>query len=267
MAGREISDEPDLFLTTLAPTSGQRRSAVAVVVALLILFGIAAPFAAVQLPRSPAFVTFQQGILCISDLITAVMLFSQFSFIRSRTLLVLASGYLFTALIVIPHTLTFPGAFTPTGLLGAGRQSTAWLYIFWHLGFPLSLLAYAWLKDERSKKYVKQVSTLSAICRSAAIVIVLVFAFTLLATVAEEFLPRVLDDDGRLTSLAHVDSPTLSTRPLAHGCGVCVAGGSDTGYPAGPRPLRSRLLCWSHVFVCHFSRRSDGIACADGKIV
>ena len=200
MAGREISDEPDLFLTTLAPTSGQRRSTVAAVVALLILLGLAAPFAAVQLPRSPAFVTFQQGILCVSDLITAAMLFSQFSFIRSRTLLVLASGYLFTALIVIPHTLTFPGAFTPTGLLGAGRQSTAWLYIFWHLGFPLSLLAYAWLKDDRSKKYVTQVSTLSAICRSAAIVIVLVFALTLLATVAEEFLPRILDDDGRLTS-------------------------------------------------------------------
>jgi signal transduction histidine kinase len=203
MAGRGISDEPDLFLTTLAPTSGQRRSTVAVVVALLILFGIAAPFAAVQLPQSPAFVTFQQGILCVSDLITAALLFSQFSFIRSRTLLVLASGYLFTALIVIPHTLTFPGAFAPTGLLGAGRQSTAWLYIFWHLGFPLSLLAYAWLKDERFKKYVTQVSTLSAICRSAAIVIVLVFALTLLATVAEEFLPRVLDDDGHLTSLAH----------------------------------------------------------------
>jgi hypothetical protein len=160
MAGREISDEPDLFLATLTPTSGQRRSAVAVVVALLILFGVAAPLAAVQLPRSPAFVAFQQGILCVSDLITAALLFSQFSFIRSRILLVLASGYLFTALIVIPHTLTFPGAFTPTGLLGAGLQSTAWLYIFWHLGFPLALLAYAWLKHERLKKYVTQVSTL-----------------------------------------------------------------------------------------------------------
>ena len=37
---------------------------------------------------------------------------------NSRALLALASGYLFTALIVIPHVLTFPGAFSPTGLLG-----------------------------------------------------------------------------------------------------------------------------------------------------
>jgi hypothetical protein len=58
MAGREISDERDLFLTTLAPTSGQRWSAVAVVVALLILFGIAAPFAAVQLRALPLLLHF-----------------------------------------------------------------------------------------------------------------------------------------------------------------------------------------------------------------
>ena len=80
----------------------------------------------------------------------------------------------------------------------------------------MSLLAYAWLEDERPKEYVTQVSTLSAICSSAAIVIVLVFALTLLATVGEEFLPRILDDDGRFTSRAdYIGSLTLLICALA----------------------------------------------------
>ena len=35
----------------------------------------------------------------------------------------------------------------PGGLLGAGSQTTVWLYMIWHGGFPLFVLAYAWLKD------------------------------------------------------------------------------------------------------------------------
>jgi hypothetical protein len=60
---------------------------------------------------------------------------------------VLACGYFFTAVMVIAHTLTFPGLFAPTGLLGSGPQTTAWLYMFWHGGFPIFVIAYALLKD------------------------------------------------------------------------------------------------------------------------
>jgi hypothetical protein len=65
-----------------------------------------------------------------------VLLLGQFGFLRSRAMLVLACGYLFTALAATAHMLTFPGLFAPGGLLGAGPQSTAWLYMFWHGGFP-----------------------------------------------------------------------------------------------------------------------------------
>jgi hypothetical protein len=41
--------------------------------------------------------------------------------------------------------LTFPGVFAPGGLLGAGLQSTAWLYILWHAGFPLFVIARAFI--------------------------------------------------------------------------------------------------------------------------
>lgn len=60
---------------------------------------------------------------------------------RSRALLVLAAGYLFSALMAIAHALSFPGLFAPGGLLGAGGQTTAWLYFLWHGGFPLFVIA------------------------------------------------------------------------------------------------------------------------------
>jgi len=45
------------------------------------------------------------------------------------------------------HALTFPGPFAPSGLLGAGPQSTAWLYMCWHGGFPVFVVAYALCKQ------------------------------------------------------------------------------------------------------------------------
>ncbi|MFK9363243.1 MASE4 domain-containing protein, partial [Escherichia coli] len=58
----------------------------------------------------------------------------------------LATGYLFTGLIVIPHALTFPGLITPDGLFGAGPQTTAWLYMIWHAGLPAAVIAHVLMK-------------------------------------------------------------------------------------------------------------------------
>jgi signal transduction histidine kinase len=143
-----------------------------------------------------AFVPFLNATILVTDLITAVLLFTLFSISRSRALLVLAGGYLFTALIVIPHALTFPGAFLPRGLLGAGPQTAAWLYIFWHLGFPTSLLLYVWLKDE---EYTVQGS--SAIGWCTAISISLVLGLVWLTIDGDPFLPRLFLNVSDLTPL------------------------------------------------------------------
>ena len=91
----------------------------------------------------------------VCDSITAILLFAQFSILRSRAILVIASGYLFTALILIPWILTFPGVFVPGGLMG-GLQSTSWLYFFQHAGFPLFVIGYALSKDRGSHRTVWQ---------------------------------------------------------------------------------------------------------------
>src|SRR5580704_5395782 len=109
--------------------------------------------------------------IVIVDLTTSALLFAQFSIVHRSALLVLASGYLFTALIVIPHALTFPGAFSPTGLLGAGSQSSAWLYIWWKVSLPAAVIAYVLLKDVDSRTSISQRSPVALIGWSIAVVI------------------------------------------------------------------------------------------------
>src|SRR5438094_9492793 len=110
------------------------------------MFLAAIPFAKQPLAPVWAFIPSYQAALVVCDLVTAALLFGQARFSRSAALLVLASGYLFTACLALSHALSFPGLFAPGGVLGGGTQSTAWLYMFWHAGFPLFVIAYALLR-------------------------------------------------------------------------------------------------------------------------
>ena len=86
---------------------------------------VLAPFAAQRLPEINAFIPAFESVIFVTDLLTCVLLLSQFCIHHSRSLLALASGYLFTALMIVPHALTFPGVVSLTGFLGAGLQTTA----------------------------------------------------------------------------------------------------------------------------------------------
>ena len=136
------------FITTMPATSGQQRFAIGVVVVSVLLFAAAVPFAKQPLGQVSAFIPAYQSALVVSDLVTAALLFAHLLHVRSRAVLALAAGYVFTALMAVVHSLTFPGLFAPTGLIGAGPQSTAWLYMFWHTGFPACVIAYVLLKGE-----------------------------------------------------------------------------------------------------------------------
>ncbi|MGJ4941839.1 ATP-binding protein [Bradyrhizobium sp. HKCCYLS1011] len=188
----------EIGLINLQPTASQNRIALGAVVLLFFTVVTVAPFASVTLPIFAAFIPFLNATILVTDLITAILLFAQFSISRSRALLVLAGGYLFTALIVIPHALTFPGAFSPTGFLGAGIQTTAWLYIFWHFGFPAALSAYALLKHEPSGI---RGSIRSAIGRCVAVTVAIVSALTGIAIGADPYLPRLFSSATALTTL------------------------------------------------------------------
>jgi signal transduction histidine kinase len=183
--------EPEV-LANISPTAGQRRLARASLLALLIFLFVTWPFATVKLPEVSAFVPTLAAALFVSDSVTAALLIAQFSVLRQWALLVIASGYLFSALIVVAHALAFPGAFTPSGVLGAGLQSAVWLYWFWHSGLPLAIIGYALLKDTDRLANVR--SARLAIGLSVAGVVALVTGLFWFVTQHADLLPVTFTD-------------------------------------------------------------------------
>lgn len=196
------SESAETWLVNLPATPRQSRIGFLVALGLVVGLGVTAPFADVLLPRLDAFIPAVEVAVIINDFLTAILLYSLAQIYHSRAVLALASGYLFTALIVIPHVLTFPGAFAPTGLLRAGPQSTGWLYAFWHLGFPLGMLIYAYLKDEESTETIARLSNPFAIRWNVVGVIILVFGLTWLAIAGDAFLPRLFLDSTHLSQFS-----------------------------------------------------------------
>ena len=192
----EAGERGGISLSTMAPTREERRLALGVVLASTALFIVCAPLAQRPLAQLWAFIPAYQSALVVNDLITAALLFGHFSFLRSRSLLALASGYLFTALITVAHALTFPSLFAPGGLLGAGPQSTAWLYLFWHGLFPMFVVAYALLKDEDGREPRRvRVAPRVAVLGSVAGTILIVCGLAFLATAGERLLPDIMRGD------------------------------------------------------------------------
>jgi signal transduction histidine kinase len=165
----------------------------AVALTTALAFVLAAPFAKVQLPRVWAFIPVYESAAVICDLLTAALLLGQYRILRSRALLILATGYLLTAFTATAHLLTFPGVFSDTGWLGARSQSTAWLYVFWHGSFPLVVVAYAWLKRyEPVTRTQREGACAPAIVSGIAFAALVAVAFALLATRGYDLLPPQL---------------------------------------------------------------------------
>jgi signal transduction histidine kinase len=198
---RDDAAAADTWLVDLPPTARQTRAAFAVAAVALLGFAAAAPFAGRPLAALNALFPSLDALVFVTDLVTAVLLFAQYSISRSRSLFALATGYLFTAFIVVPHALTFAGAFTPTGLLGAGIQTGSWLFIFWHVGFAAGLLAYAVLREERHATAASDASALPAIAWSVAGVLALVLGLTWLATAGAALLPPIILDQSRMSPI------------------------------------------------------------------
>jgi signal transduction histidine kinase len=190
--------EPDptergIFLSTLPPGRGDKQLALAVVLFSTVIFLALAPFAKVPLAQVPAFLPIYQSALVINDLITAVLMYGQHRILGSRSLLVLASGYLFSALMAVAHLLSFPGLFASGGLLGAGGQTTAWLYFLWHGVFPLCVIAYIVLRDRApAAAGGARAGTGVEVVASIAAVVVVVSALVWLTAGGHDALPPIM---------------------------------------------------------------------------
>jgi two-component system, sensor histidine kinase and response regulator len=204
-----------VFLSTLPARRGARHLAGMVVVTSAVIFVAIGPFARQPLAQVWGFIPMYQAALMITDVITAVLLFGQFGILRWRALLVLACGYLFTALMTISHTLTFPGLFSPTGLLGAGPQTTAWLYMFWHGGFPLLIIGYGLLRTPRREMSLPRRPAAVEVVSGIALVLLAAGGFTFLATAAQDSLPAIMQGNHYTPAMSLVVSSVWALSLLA----------------------------------------------------
>jgi signal transduction histidine kinase len=179
---------------SLIPDTRQKRLALVVALLVPVPFIAIIPIGQIQLPRFDSYIPVVDTVMLVNDSIAATLLFAQFSITRSPSLLALAGGFLLTAFLVIPHALTFPGAFAPGGLLGAGLQTTAWLNEFWFLGLPSAVIAYVLLKRaEPIPRDAVRVAIITTVMAAFAVTCILLW----LTTDRMELLPPIMSDPVR----------------------------------------------------------------------
>jgi PAS domain S-box-containing protein len=172
-------NSPALDLATLAASPQQRRAAFLAIATLGAVALIAAPFSRTVIGTFPGFVTLYGGAVLMGLAITATILFGQFAIARKPSLLALACGTLFTAIVFVPYILTFPGVGTAS-LLGALGGTSTYLWLIWHTVFPASFLAYVLLSSREGTRRVGSARTTACVIATlvaAYAAIHLVFTF------------------------------------------------------------------------------------------
>jgi hypothetical protein len=168
----------------------------ATVTGLMIIVGsLSFPYRNLPLGANTGFLPAFGSLTFMGEFITAVLLFSQARASNDKTLACLGSAYLLSALVIIPHLLAFPGAFSPLSLIG-NAASAVWLWVFWHAGFALGVVNFAVRKPRVSERPI-------VVWPFILGTIGLALAAAVLATAAESLLPTILVNGNyaRMTSL------------------------------------------------------------------
>ncbi len=158
-----------------------------IIVAMIIAAGaLAIPYGAASLGTNTGFLPAFGSLTFMGDFITALLLLSQARALNDRSLACLGAAYLFSATLIVPHLLAFPGVFNETPVIGSSG-SAVWLWAVWHGGFALGVVNFALRRPEQSGGAV--------VIRPIILGIIgLSVALTLAATLGEPFLPRILID-------------------------------------------------------------------------
>ncbi len=218
-SGAVVPEEHRFVLSSLPPSPAQKRLAIGIVLGLMAaLYLVLVPFGGMQLGVVRSFVAVYTTAMFVTDFITAILLYAQFSVLRSRAILVIASGYLFTALLIVPYALAFPGVFSPDAVWG-DLQTSARLYLLWHSGFPLFVIGYALLKDEVASERVSQGRVGQAVLRSVVATATVAGVVAWLCVIGRIPLPDIMADRESFVP----DWPIVVGLPVMVTCATAIA--------------------------------------------
>lgn len=183
-------------IDTESPASPAQRLIALLLAVFITLVALATmPYARTPGPVIAAFIPIGVTAVILLDLITALLFLLHYSRHGRASTLALGCAYLYTGLVVIPYILTFPGVFSPDGLLGAGSQSAAWLWLFWHGGFPALLLVHAGVLRHELRGDLTTHRPAIGVLPAIVATLLLVVALGALTTLGHDWLPAVIQRD------------------------------------------------------------------------
>ena len=203
-------DRP-LTLATEPASRGQWAAAIVTTGLALAATMVLLPYAALPGPVIPGFLIMNQTALLIAYGLGSWVLYAQFRRGRSLSLLLAATASLFTAGIMALQFASFPGVFAPGNarLLGTGRETTTWLWTFWHAG-PVALgLGYAaTVRRERAASFAPERTAL-AVCSSIAGALLLTAALGVFSIALLPWLPQQTNGDNYVALVTSGVGPFL----------------------------------------------------------
>lgn len=179
------------------PSSSKQRKLAILLGTLIIAVSLAVlPFGMTALPSAEPFVSAAIGWLIFGDMLTAFIIYSQYRASGFPALLVLSCAYLFSGLMTFLHILTFPGLFGGFGaLVGAGGQTAGWLWVFWHGGFSLGILLYAWVNRKWSKPLSSKDQVFNYGTAGITLTLLTVFGLFEITALGERWLPNLIQQN------------------------------------------------------------------------
>jgi diguanylate cyclase (GGDEF)-like protein len=193
----------------------QRKLALALAILLGLIALMALPHAREPGPVIAPFLPAYIALVCLLDLITAILFLLQYRQHRRASTLALACAYFYTSLVVVPHLLGFPAVFSPTGLMGAGPQTAVWLWVFWHGGFPALLLVHGFLLRREQAAGMETARRHARILPALALVVLLAATVSTLAFLASDKLPTIIQNDNYLVLVTSGVGPMVFLLNLA----------------------------------------------------
>jgi len=113
----------------------------AVAAALIIIVTLSiAPFGRMAGAVFPPFALVYAVMMCVMSALIAYFFALRFRDRRHPVLGALAGGFGYVAVLAFSQSLAFPGVISATKIFSGGAQSSVWMWVLWHAGFPIFIL-------------------------------------------------------------------------------------------------------------------------------
>src|SRR5215467_8543094 len=182
------------------------HSAFAISIAFICTYAIFAlavlPFVGNPGPKAPAISLLFGATVFATELPTSLLLFVRFRANPHWSLLILGSAFLYSALMVVPYMLTYPGAvLTDQTLVSGSQQAPSYLFVLWVIGFAL-LTFVSVIFETRAKRHQFALERVDRAVWTAVIAVsVVVLSVTLIAILLGDHLPAQIKEPSSWTGL------------------------------------------------------------------